>query len=108
MAGIIWARRSGAQPEVPIEAGGAGAVRLRGPPAAALQVEDLHELDLSQLAAANVVAGGHVVWRAAVLGADLEDAVVLAGGVDHLPSLPYAQRHVLLDVNVLARLASPD
>ena len=48
------------------------------------------------------------VRAGAVLGADLDHAAVLAGGLDHLPAFPDAPGGRLLDVHVLARLAGPD
>ncbi len=45
---------------------------------------------------------------AAVHGPDLDDAVVVRGGLDHPPPFPHRVRRRLLDVDVLARLQRPD
>ena len=45
---------------------------------------------------------------AAALGADLHDAVVPPGRIDHAPALEQVVRDRFLDVDVLARLAGPD
>ena len=53
-----------------------------------------------------------MAWRrtfaGTALGADLDDAAVLAGRGDHLPAFPDVVGEGLLDVDVLARLAGPD
>ena len=52
--------------------------------------------------------GGHVVRRAAVLRADLDDAAVLSRGLDQLLPFPAVVAQRLLHVDVLARLAAPE
>jgi hypothetical protein len=46
--------------------------------------------------------------RGTFLGPGLHDAVVLAGGLDHLAAFPDIVGNGLFDVYVLARLAGPD
>ena len=48
------------------------------------------------------------VIRAAVLGADLHDSLVLLGRLDQPAPFPDGQAGVLLNVNVLSGLAGPD
>ena len=66
-------------------------------------VVDLSELPLVQVLDRLGQAGLRAVMRA-----DLDDAVVLRGRLDHLASLPHRARHRLFDVDVLAGLAGPD
>ena len=74
--------------------------------AAGLEVVDLDESDVSELAAADVVEGGEVVGGAAVLGADLQDASGLPRHVEHDPTLVDVIAVGLFDVDVLPGPAS--
>lgn len=64
--------------------------------------------DLAVLAVAEVAARFLRGRTRALLGAALDNAVVLAGGVDHLAALPDRVADGLLDVDVLAGLAAED
>ena len=65
-------------------------------------------LDLAELAAADEGDGILEALAGARLGAALHEAVVLAGGLDHLPAFPDVVRDGLLDVDVLAGLSGGD
>ena len=106
-AAVVLVLRRRAQPGVPVEALGLGALGPAAPLAAGQHVEHLHMDYFAQLAALEVVPGGVGVRGAAVLRAALDDPLVLPGGLDHLPPLADVERDVLLDVDVLARLARP-
>ena len=64
--------------------------------------------DVPELAAGNVVPRRRRIRATPILEAHLHDARILPRGLDHLASFPDGHRRVLLDVNVLARLAGPD
>ena len=65
-------------------------------------------LDFAELAALHEGDGLFEARAGARLRAALHDAVVLAGGLDHLPAFPDVVRHGLLDVDVLAGLGRGD
>ena len=71
-------------------------------------VPDLHLGDLAQAARLDHLGGLLIVGPAPLLGADLHDAVVLAGGLDRGRPSPIEVRQRFLDVDVLARLAGVD
>ena len=63
---------------------------------------------LAEYAGANVVAGFFVVIAAARLNADLDDLVVLLGGLSHRLAFAHVVRGRFFDVDVLAGLAGED
>ena len=70
---------------------------------------DLHESDLAELAFLDdPVAGLDEVRRAAPLGADLDDPLVLAGGGDHGLTLDHVDADRLLHIDVGAGLDGGD
>ena len=62
-----------------------------------------HRDDLADVPVPDQLAGPLVVRPRALLRADLHDALVPSGHVDHPPPLADEQRQRLLDVDVLAR-----
>jgi hypothetical protein len=63
---------------------------------------------VAEVALLDQAARGLIVGSAALLGADLHDALVAPGGVDHPAAFADEQRHRLLDKDVLARGARHD
>ena len=66
------------------------------------------ERHLAEFAGADELGGALEVRSAAPLRADLHDAIVLAGGLDHAAALDEIVRDGLLDVDMLAGLTGPD
>ena len=100
--------RGRAEPETVIDARGHRPVRLvadRRPVPADIRPRVRH---LAELAGLDELVGALVNRAASPLRADLDDAVVLAGRLDHLAAFDQVVRDRLLDVNVLAGLAGPD
>src|SRR5262249_3271231 len=110
--GVEGMLAGGGLPGVPVEAlgggGGPDGGGRGGDAAAELAVPRLGHVDLAELAVLYVFDGRDVVRDAAALCADLHDAVVGAGGGDHLLALEDVVRDGLLDVDVFLRLAAPD
>ena len=67
-----------------------------------------YQTDLAQLATLDVLHGIRKVGGAPLLGPHLDHPIVLAGGVDHDPTLVDGQCKWLLHIHVLARLAGHD
>src|SRR5207249_2063647 len=63
---------------------------------------------LAQLAGADQLGGPGQAGTAAALRAQLDHAVVLAGGLDHAPAFAEVVAGRLFHVDVLAGLAGPD
>ena len=70
-------------------------------------VQDADEVDLPEPASGDVLPGGYIVRRAAVLGSHLDDPIVPARGPDHLLSFPRIVADRLLYKHVFAGLAPP-
>ena len=68
----------------------------------------LHLGDLAQAAAADELAGLLVDRHRALLAADLKDALVLPHGLGHQAAFADGDRHRLLGIDILARLAGVD
>src|SRR5438552_1218357 len=66
------------------------------------------EGDLAELSRTHEFRGTGKLGGAAPLGADLHDAIVLAGGLNHAPAFHEIVRDRFLHVDVFPRLASPD
>jgi hypothetical protein len=65
-------------------------------------------VDFAEFAGMKVLDRGGQARLGAVVRADLDDAVILRGGLDHLAALPHGAAHRLLDVDILPGLAGPD
>src|SRR5262249_34214007 len=105
---VEGALRRRPQPQVVVHLGGRLAVRLLADALAVAGDPGAGEGDLPELAGAHELRGAGEVRTTAPLGAQLDDALVLAGGLDHAPALDQVVRGRLLDVDVLAGLAGPD
>src|SRR5262249_8986938 len=104
---VVRPLRGRPQPAVPVQAGLFLLLRQVARLAGAADV-DVDRLDLADAAAAHQLAGGAELVAGALLAAGLEDAVVLAGRLDHGAGLADGQRQRLLAVDVLAGLARLD
>ena len=104
--GIIGALGRGTEPEVVVEfARRRGIWRIPETWEDVAKELDLDGDELADLTAANEFARAGVVGGRALLGADLDDAVVAASGVEHPAALFDEEREGLFDVNVFARAA---
>ena len=100
--------RRGTGPEIVVHRGRHG-IRARRADRGPWSVgADVSQLDLSELAFADVLRGGSVGAVGAELGAALADAVVLASGLHHAASFADVVTDRLLDVHILAGLHGPD
>ena len=112
---VIDALREGTQPLVPVEAGGNGHPgQLAGGGGGGDGIHvvaahiDLQLVDLAQFPFAGQVGRMDEFLAGALLGAHLQDAVVLAHGLHQLLSLIDGEGGGLLQVDILAGLAGGD
>ena len=105
---VVLALRGRAVPHVPVQR--VGRVGVRPPLEVGLVTLLMHaaEVDPAQLSLFEVPLGGEVVGGTAVLRADLDDAVVLASGLDGLAAFPAIVALRLLAIDVLAGAAAQD
>ena len=100
---IVGAVRRGAVEHFPVEIGRRIAVRRAAEAGHEVaEVVRLDRDDLSELAVADELPGTFEVGPGAVLGADLDNALVLLGGFDHPAALLDEEAEGFLDVDVLA------
>ena len=103
--GTFW---RGTQPSIPIHTVRNSSIQgsLKGLPAE--HIEDSNKMNITQLARSDKLARTFRVRAAPILGTELHDPVIFASCFDHLPTLPDVVAGRLFDVDILARLASPD
>ena len=98
-----------AEPEIPVESRGRIAVGRRAPSRIlVLVVPDFHFRNLAQFARTDDLHRLLVVLAAVLLRADLHDAMVLLGGLNHGAAFTDGVRQRLLNVHILAGLAGVD
>src|SRR5262245_24937999 len=106
--GVVRLLRRGAEPEVVVQLRRRVAVGHGRAGEVDAGDADLDGGDLAELAVADQLAGLAELLGGALLAAGLDDAVVLAGCLDHRPPLGDGQAERLLAVDVLAGLAGVD
>src|SRR5579862_4698917 len=105
---VEGAHGRGPQELIPIETGRRGAVGFVADTLAALEAESLGEIDLADDALVEQRDGLLLVGLAAALRTDLDDAVILARGVDHALAFEDVVAGGLFHVDVLAVLTGAD
>jgi len=65
-------------------------------------------LEFAETAPVEELDAGGEARLGAILGADLDDAVVFRGGCDHLAAFPDRVAHRFFDVDVFASLTGPN
>ena len=85
-----------------------GAVGIAADVGTGLEAQAPRQVDVADPALVDELDGLLHDVAAAVHGADLDEAVVVARGVDHAPSFPHGVGGGLLHEHVLARLHGPD
>src|SRR5215475_1021285 len=106
--GIERARGRGPQPQVIINALRDGTVLFLADRFAPFETKPASHINIAYHALPQLLHGFAQRGGRTAVRAVLDDAVVFACGVDELLAFPITMRTGLFDINVLARLASPD
>src|SRR5262252_3375182 len=101
-------RERGPQPQVVINALRDGTVRLLADRVAPFETKPASHINVADHALPQLLRGFSQRGGRTAVCAVLDDAVVLTRGGDELLAFPITMRAGLFDINVLARLASPD